>query len=785
MRNRSISLGLAALVAIALTACHDDTDDIVSKASGILTLSETTLDASHEGRYFIVTAEASNVEALGQVSVAADADWVSLDADTLSSTGALAFYVNPNEGDRGREATLTFSLGGTEVATLSLHQHSEAEEDDNALPGGKLTRQARVGYGYNMLIDYNDPKSVTDQVLDYGKLAQAEQAWGTVVAEEGRAQQSLMLHTSYSIEEMSEWMTKQSSTETKFLFFNKSVHKFKSVSSYSLDQQTYGYSSLRKVVATRYVDEGKLESIIRQGQDVFTAEFRQLYDAVNSSPTAANVQQLVTRFGTHLVTYADLGGRLDYSVNFSSEETSRKTVERYLKYKNGSQVKSSESEEASHNIVNRGDTLCFDIYGGTTEAIKALRGASSTKDRYGQVDASLLGSWLNSIQTSDVSSLSLVCCQFEPIWQLFTNPTARVAVINHIITMARTAGGDFTTRIEQLGLDNYYTLPLNKAMLTFDTSPTATLVRLVSYNNQPKAEVCNEYVPQLRGDRRVSIVYPIRKRQTNIRRGIFPGDGENAPAEVAFDNAGGCYVMPLDGYKPGDRIDTLYYIDGAFYTHSMGIKSLAVKPTVADHYMTFREDLAYPVVKIGSTYWTRCNMRENMQFGEPVDANEPEGAYIIHNTVIDDMLYANIFYGNASGFRESYPGLFDDETDAQGYRLHWYVPSLNDLNALQLFIGGNCKALLPKQQSGFEAQFAGYYGCYDDLNGGKDFDDYVEQLRYVGQQCFVAAKDNSSSGRVLIISPNYILRQVDTNRDRNNWYPVRPCRSSHYKYEKL
>jgi hypothetical protein len=779
MRLCSKILCLALLLVVVVTACHDDTDNSLTR--GLITLSETELETGHDGRYFIITAKAANGTALDleQVQVHVDADWVALDADTLSSTGALSLYVNPNKGDRSRDAKVTFSLNGQEAATLPIHQRSEAEDDDNAL---SLTRKAFVGFGYNMLIDYNDPKSVVEQVIDSAKLIKAEETWGTILAEEGRARQSLALHASFSIEEMSEWMTKQSCTESSFLCINKSVHEFKSVSSYSLDQRTYGYSSLRKVVTTRYIDEGKLESIIRQGgYDVFTDDFRKLYNEVNNSPTKENVKKLVTTFGTHLVTYADLGGRLDYSVNFSSEETSRQTVERFMKYKNGAAEKSHEIEKASHNIVNNGDTLCFDIYGGSKDAKDALCKSSATKDLYGQVDASLLGAWLNSIDASKPDNISLVCCQLLPIWQLFTNIDARTAIINHILELARATGDDLTNRLQELGLDNYYTLPLTDDLLSFKNSTSATLVRLAYYNKQPKVEVCNEYVPQLRGDRRVTIVYPIRKNQTNICRGIFPGDGENAPAEVSFDSDGGCYVVPLDGYKPGDKLDSLYYIDGAFYTKDMGIKSLVVNPTIEDHYMTFWNGPIYPVVKIGFSYWTRQNMREEMAFGEPFDPDDPDGDYDSSEQVINNMLYANIFCSNSASFRESYPGLFDDETDALGYRLHWYVPRVADLTALQTFLGGHCKSLFAKQQSGFEAQFAGYYGSCDDMNGGRSFGD-GEKLRYNGQQCFVAAKDNSNSGCVLVISPSYTLRQVDTNRERDNWYPVRPCRTSRYKY---
>lgn len=75
--------------------------------------------------------------------------------------------------------------------------------------------------------------------------------------------------------------------------------------------------------------------MVRQGYDVFTDNFNALMKKVNSSPTPQNVNELLTKYGTHFITYADLGGRLDYMVNFKSKETSKESVERYLQYKMG------------------------------------------------------------------------------------------------------------------------------------------------------------------------------------------------------------------------------------------------------------------------------------------------------------------------------------------------------------------------------------------------------------------------------------------------------------------
>lgn len=766
--------------AVLLSACHEDID-VVSSVQGPVTLDVTELDAGSDGRYYIVTATTADGTSPSDIRVASTADWIKPDADTLMASGSLAFYVTPNDGRR-REGTLLFTRDGNgPPTTLIIRQRSQAEDADNALPGGQLTRMARVGYGYNMLIDYNDPKSVTDPILDYQKMVAAERSWGTLIAEEGRARQNLMTYSSYSLEEMSSWMTTQSSTETNLLFYNKSVQKFKKVTSYNAGNLTYGFSSLRKVVASRYIDEGKIASIIRQGGDIFTDDFREIYDQVNSAPSAENVTRLIKSFGTHLVTYTDLGGRLEYSVNFKSEETSRQTVEKYLQYKNGMQTKSSSSEEASHSIITTGNGLAFDIYGGSEAATDALRAAATTKDSYGQVSAALLGEWLNSIRADEPSSLSLVKCMLMPVWQLFTNPSARTAIINTILDLATTQGTDIGLRRQELGLDNYYRLDLTDAMLHWDSGSDNTLVRLIYFDGQPKVEVCNEYVPQLRGDRRVTIFYPIYKQQTNIRRGIFPGDGENAPAEVTFDAEGGCYINPLEGFMPGDRLKVLYYIDGAFYPKSFGIEMPSAPAVTREATLSIPGHAQpYPIVKIGCGYWTRFNLTAQMGFGV-YDGKKDQftGEYYedIRNNGTRDVLYADVFYP----LNPYYTSAADFGTD-EGL---WFLPTIDDMDALLNYLGNNTKALFKNQQTGFEATFD---GCYSDrdLIASPDVASGFYTYRYSNEKCLIAFKNSragtASGGSAICLSPDYSLKVIDIRATMAAQYTVRPFRDNKYKY---
>jgi hypothetical protein len=499
--------------AVLAASCCKDNNILPPVETAPIEISEQRIETGSDARYYSVDVQINTQDyALRDINVSTQTEWISLEADTVSNQGRLTFHIDSNEGARSRDGIINLSIKGSsdqQVAQLTVHQRSLSEDGTNSLAGDSLSRKARVGYGYNMLIDYMNPASVTEPILDYELLVQAEQNWGTIIAEEGRAQQDFQFHCSYSIEEMSSWMSKQTSTEVDFLFCNKSVEKFKSVKEYDLSQQTFGYSSLSKVVATRYVDEGKIQSIIREGQDLFTPQFRELYDQVNDKPTAQNVKKLVSKYGTHMVIYTDLGGRLDYTVNFISNESSTETVEKYLKVKNGVVKEDNQSFQSAKNICSSGGDLYFEIFGGTDQASRSLREHASTKDRYGQVDPGMLGEWLNSIRNDDPQSVSMVRCIMQPIWQLFSNQKARVEIINYILALSFSEAGSVGNRLQELGLDNYYQIDINEQMTQFGTSDKCTLAKIIYYDGLPKVEVCNEYVPELRGDRRITVFYPI------------------------------------------------------------------------------------------------------------------------------------------------------------------------------------------------------------------------------------------------------------------------------------
>ena len=287
-------------------------------------------------------------------------------------------------------------------------------------------------------------------------------------------------------------------------------------------------------------------------------------------------------------------------------------------------------------------------------------------------------------------------------------------------------------------------------------------------------------MPKIRSDRRITVFYPIYNGRTRIGQGLFPGDGEGNPPSTLTFSEGEVYVNPIEGYGCYDKIDTAYYMHGNLYATNYGITCKTPSNiTVREHKLTFNEwSVSYPVVKIGSGYWTRTYISKDMKFGY-----YNRSTFIADELVVDNILFANIYETNASAFMSANKGIYGPDADeVYGERCLWYLPLASDRQNLTEYLGKNLKSLFKGQPSGFDAQFEGYFGVYD--TGGNLLD--YETRRDQGKKCYVPFKKSvaSSNGEALILSPDYTWTKVNTS-SLYNYYPVRLFRTAYFTHKNL
>ena len=210
-----------------------------------------------------------------------------------------------------------------------------------------------------------------------------------------------------------------------------------------------------------------------------------------------------------------------------------------MKFKNGN-MRDSDTKRRNEKLNNINSTMDVTVYGGSEETRMALQKASPTTDTNQQIPTALLAAWTNTIidDAEHQANLSMANCRLTPIWQLFPDLNTRNVVLSYVVHYAESMMLSPEMR-EKLGVSGYKAVSVQTPNFTdFLMQDEEPLVKVGYVDKIPMFEICNEYVPDIRGDRRVTIIYPIVNQRSNIRRGIFPGNGENPPCEVSFDEYG-------------------------------------------------------------------------------------------------------------------------------------------------------------------------------------------------------------------------------------------------------
>ncbi len=778
-------------------ACSDhdfDQPDGTTATKWSVSLADPSMldDASHYNT-LDVTIEGEKPQ--GQIRLSTDAEWLTIDSDTLPSDGSFDVLPEANLEGVSRTAQIVFTSAedGT-VCKLDVTQ--EKYDAENADP----TSLYHIGYGYCVFDDYMNSKSFRSQVINIAKLQALDSDSSFITQQESvRGNVDYEYHFAYSVEEMQRKLVEASTSSTDLLAYNKTVQRFKEISKSSVNENYYALARMKRTVGISSIDVGALNYIFnnatlqKERRLPFTDAFYFFYNNIlTQSQTTRSyyIRKMILQFGTHVIVSAKLGGSLELLTTYNRDSVMNvsETTENVFKYFLGSNTSTSTAKSVKSITSSFSNDASFDVVGGSEETRNALINdikSLGTQDKSTLSNDKLMA-WQASITYSDLldadkrKNLGEVDFTFIPIWDLFADQTIRKEILSYVLELSE---NKTNLNLRALGLDDY-AIPL-KDYTQFSNSTNASLVRVLSRqdNGDPIVEICSEYVPKVRSDKRITVIYPIVNGTTRITQGIFPGDGENAPSYLSFAK-GDVYVRPIDGYKSTDKLDTLYYMHGTMCDNNQGIRiPTSVKYVATDHSLHFSgSDECYPVVKIGSGYWTRSDIREYMAWGyyyrNRFRAEEWLGA---------DYSFALITNTNAPTFLSANSTVYGLKGNSDGKRTHWYLPRLEDKDALTEFVGHNLKSLLNGQQSGFNANFLGRDATTNPATGTKyDTPQRVDK----GQRCYIVFKDVTtnnnidqvSQAAVLALKPDYTLETLTSDDISKYYYPVRLFRTTNYNY---
>ena len=782
-------IGIVWLLCLGMIACDDPATELLPPTTQTWEITIEDNEISSQGRYYSFYTHQQG-ETDTTLVVETTAAWCTLMSEVLPTDGILQVKVEANEEAKSREASIKVYSQSTpeHTATLTIRQRGLGNDNENDGDADPLS-DYRVGWGFNVFDEYKSLSSLRGRVIDPNRLAvfDSDTTFHSL-QEVVHERESFKVYSTQSIQEMSSVLTKEMTSETKFLGAKKTTRRYSKVCKQSLTEQAYSYVRLQKTVASRSMDAGALQYIASLPDGIavdalpFTDGFKQYYQAIVSATNGGErgkwIQQMVDRYGTHIVVEASVGCMIDLVLTFDKkssydlETVSEETGRRIL----GRSSSSSSSQATEHMTCDIQNEHSFQVKGGSAATQHALLSAIAKLTSTSQLQPQLIQQWLGSVTSSSLTherqNLDVVDFRFLPIWDLFADATVRSGIQAYVMAMSQRSDCGFTDY--ELSTDNYCIDLTDSRYYQFGQ----TLVKILYQSNVPIMQACEEYVPKIRTDKRITVFYPIVNRKVQIGQGLFPGDGEgNRPAYLTF-SGGDVYVNPIDGYGHNDVLKKAYYMHGNLYDEDYGMAFQSVRNwRIDEHFLQVWDHPDYPVVKIGSGYWSRCYLTNKMYFKTLMD----DGYTWLEGEVIEDgVLFADVSWGIEDIYKDFIERDFSYEyiTDP-AQRTHWSFPYPSDRENLVRYLGNNLKVLFPGQVSGFDAQFKGHIPS-------QPFAPYFpDKQEEQGEKCYIVFTSldewGSSHHYSLVLNSDYTWSSKLVYAD-DEFLPIRLFHSEHYIY---
>lgn len=772
--NNIITYALASVAIVLLASCSDHNMPDLQDNHGQIVTDVEEIRLPIRAAYHQVKVDAENGIPTG-VIVSSDQSWIELIADTVSADGYVEIHVERNEGDAGRQGTLTIGDTSDGGVAISVYQCGPNDDDNN---GGM---SCYAGCGYNIFNEINSETSICSPIIDYDYATAIDPMIVQTVA---RNVQDVKTLTSNSLAEMSELMTHSvEKNSTGLKGGKKTIMRYEDQTGKTkVDETGFAYINLQRISACSSLDVSKvMQYINNEFLGILTPEFISYYIDIISNPTQENVFKLFKEYGTHIVSYVDLGGSMDIAVSFNKTMigTLNMRADDFRQYFFNSEPSdytlNNQIQGLSTSVSNKGT---FKVSGGTKATRDAIINDCETM---GHINPDHIYRWTQTLPRRDfmnpevMALLSPVNVQLVPIWSIFPQNLA-----NLFFECAIQESQKSTNAIDdaKAGLDNYGIRLTDADFMSFKDDANESLVRVV-YANQtnldnagPILEICNEYVPVLKGNERVTVIYPINHGRPFHGTGLYPGDGNGCgPAWLTFSE-GDVYVLPIEGTNSYSRIDSVYYLHGNIYLTSLGLD------LKRDFKMDWKAKgiIGLPIVKIGSGYWSRRNITQSIASGKYRGSrffgreHETNGEVWVQVT-------------SETHHEKAPAGVGKTLDEIYGQPALWYYPTNHDRENLVEYVGYETRHLLKGQLSGFDAQYEGFYG-----DGGIDGVGEIEWNKpaslFNTHKCYLIFKNNiaSTEGTAMVLDGNYRWNTVELGT-KNNYFPLRLFRTSYYKYD--
>lgn len=609
MKRTFRSLMALAIAVVTFAACSSSDD--VSKYVADVTLpsgTEKTEDAD-----ILVEAGAHeftfNIQTEGQWTVTSQNRFLHVQNGSGTGNATVAVYVENNTFEDRKLGTLNIVFPGheSENKTLTVEQKYLGDYGGNAADIIETSNKIyAVGYSYDITGEWASPNSVKVEVFDTKRMIKD----GVENVNAAQVELSDYTVTGSTISEVSNKLTVKAGVEGSY-------GGFKGEANASFDMET-SESSTYEYASTYFDVQKRRASLSKSAQSlIFDYMTDDAYNAINGLKVKTNrgmrnlypntregFQRLISDFGTHVIVEAGLGGRLRRSLQVNTSEiTSAYDVKAFAKASYDGVVKAEASVDEhfkqSYKENAKAISLTMSVLGGDEElATKVGAEKSFTAENY--------EAWKESVTKDNMALVNFSSESLVPLYELVDREAtvedagfdgeARYQALKSYMTDGSVAA-DFSTY--KCGTVTEFTVP------SFENAKyNETLIKDIYLGGQWVGQVCNEYIPNINRDERVTVVYPVVNNKARYNMGFYLGDGTHKPARVSWYGTN----VAVEAYEELDyEAATTVYLRGASVLPKLPEGTTALKASdPRDEYLE-TTDWKYPLVKIFNNVWTREN----------------------------------------------------------------------------------------------------------------------------------------------------------------------------------